>query len=162
MDAIKKILVAIDFSSFSESIFSYAARLADKVNAGIYAVNVINNRDVKAIREMEARLGGGWADDLLEKEKNERLAKLKRLSARFDSVNVKVTRQVRIGEPADEIIRACLETEADILVIGPKGRTNLSNLLFGSVAEKLHRRSPVSLLSVRGEEHAGMVNKLEL
>ena len=47
------------------------------------------------------------------------------------------------------MIRAVQAEAADLLIMGTRGRGNLSGMLFGSVAEKMFRHCPVPLLSIR-------------
>ena len=56
------------------------------------------------------------------------------------------------GTPWQEILRACKEANADIIVMGTHGRQGLRHALLGSVAEKVLRLSPVPVLVVRGQE----------
>ena len=53
------------------------------------------------------------------------------------------------GDPAKEIVRAVREAGIDLVVMGTHGRTGLSRLLMGSVAEKTVRRAPCPVLTVR-------------
>ena len=69
--------------------------------------------------------------------------------ARFTGVELKL--QVREGDPSREIIRAAADLGADLIVLGTHGRTGVAHLLIGSVAEKVVRKSPVPVLTVRGE-----------
>src|SRR5262249_7953655 len=53
------------------------------------------------------------------------------------------------GDPGREILRAARETGADLIVMGTHGRTGLTRLLTGSVAEKVLRKAPCPVLTVK-------------
>ena len=64
-----------------------------------------------------------------------------------------------MGNPIDKLLEFIIEKNADMIVMGPKGRTDLEHVLVGSVAEKLFRRSPVPVVSYRGETYAKHLKK---
>jgi nucleotide-binding universal stress UspA family protein len=54
------------------------------------------------------------------------------------------------GNPADQIIKACREAEADLVILGAKGTSSVSRFLLGTVAQRLMRYAPCSVLIARG------------
>lgn len=56
---------------------------------------------------------------------------------------------VRLGDPAHEIVRAASDWKADLIVMGSRGRTGLARLLLGSVARKVVEHAPCSVLIKR-------------
>lgn len=57
------------------------------------------------------------------------------------------------GIPFEEIVTTALTLPADLIILGTHGRTGMSHLLLGSVAEKVVRKAPCPVLTVRQEEH---------
>ena len=64
-----------------------------------------------------------------------------------------VTAEVREGTPFYEIIQFAKENDIDLIVMGTHGHTGLAHLLMGSVAEKVVRKAPCPVLTVRHPEH---------
>jgi nucleotide-binding universal stress UspA family protein len=60
-----------------------------------------------------------------------------------------VTRKLLFGEEATEIISFANENHADLIVMGTHGRTGLSRLLMGSVAETVLRQAPCPVLTIK-------------
>ncbi len=61
----------------------------------------------------------------------------------------RVTAEKAIGEPAAEILEAAKDARADLIVMGTHGRTGLEHALMGSIAERVVRRAPCPVLTVR-------------
>jgi len=59
----------------------------------------------------------------------------------------------KVGTPFLEIIKAAKQKEVDLIVMATHGRSGLSHILFGSVAEKVVRKSTCPVLSIRPPEH---------
>jgi len=149
---ISKIVVAIDFSSYSRSTLEYAVETATLTQARMVLVNIINQKQIDA---MEKAVNADHPNrfDLgkfLSEEMDRRKMKLKTLIKgipAMDDLPVKI--RIGHGVPHVEILEAVKRENGDFLVFGPKGRTDLKGFLFGSVAEKLYRHSPVPVMSIR-------------
>jgi nucleotide-binding universal stress UspA family protein len=152
MGKIKKILVACDFSEYSPQVVGSAVDLASDLKAELIIVNVINQRDVDAIAKVEAEYPAFTVERYVRDQKTERLAMMDDLLKEADGTGIEIHKKIRIGVPFKMLIQAVEEEGADLLVMGTKGRGNLAEVLFGSTAEKVFRRCPVPLLSIRAEE----------
>lgn len=68
---------------------------------------------------------------------------------RLTEAGLRARAEVRCGDPAQEIMDAAVEDEADLIVVGSHGRTGLERLLIGSVARNVVTHAPCSVLVVR-------------
>jgi nucleotide-binding universal stress UspA family protein len=89
----------------------------------------------------------------ISKLKRERAEKLKKLIEKTSCANITQRVVIRTGIPFLELIDAAEEEDVDIVIMGVKGHSDLAGILFGSTAEKMFRRCPVPLLSVRESDH---------
>ena len=151
MGPITKIMAAVDFSDYSKATLNYAAFLASNLNASLVVVNVINQRDVDAISKVESV--GITKEKFISDQKQDRAAKNDQLLKETGCQTMKVVQVFRVGVPWVELLEVVKDQGVDLVVMGTKGRTNIANTLFGSTAEKVFRRCPVPILSVRGKEH---------
>ena len=149
---IHKLMAAVDFSVYSRSVLEYAAEVAGITNAQVIVINIINQKEIDAV---EKDVNSKHPDTFslakhLAEESGRRELKLNALikeTPGMEKLQVKVL--IGHGLPSVEILDAIDLEEADFLVFGPKGRTNLKEFFFGSVAEKLFRHSPVPAMSLR-------------
>ncbi len=149
---ISKIVAAVDFSDYSRPTLEYAVETADLTHAQMVLINIINQRQIDAMEKAVNAQHPNQFDlaKFLGEEMDRRKMKLKTLIKgipAMDDVPVKI--RIGHGVPHVEILEAVRRENADFLVFGPKGRTNLREFLFGSVAEKLFRHSPVPVMSIR-------------
>ena len=83
------------------------------------------------------------------------------IAAALEATGVRVTTEVRSGEPVTEILDAAKKTHADLIAMTTHGRTGLGRLIFGSVAEAVLRQSNVPVFLVRGPKTAAAAEAAE-
>ncbi len=149
MKKVNKILVACDLSNYSIKAVEYAADMAESVDAELVIVNVINQRDLdmidKVARHTDKITVAKYVSETRE-NRSEEIAKVLVASKR-DPASYRTV--FMTGVPFREILAAIEEEKADLLVMGTKGRTDLEDVLFGTTAQKMFRRCPIPLLSIR-------------
>ena len=146
---VKTILAALCFSEYSPGVFDLSARLATCFDADIIAANVVNIRSVEALASVESMGYDVKPTDFISATQEERRAILHTYieQAGFPPERVKMI--FRTGHPAAELLEIIQEKQVDLVVIGHKGRSNLASMFIGSVAEAIHRHSPVTVVTYR-------------
>lgn len=159
MEGIRTIMVAIGFSDYSEGIFRYALGLASKFNADLLVASVVNSRDVEAVRSVASmgyEVDGEHYTDSIRKERKALLGGyMKNASFPAERVNWRFP----VGNPLEELLKLTVLEDVQMIVMGIKGRSDLEHILVGSIAEKLFRRSPVTVVSYRDEKSVERLRK---
>ncbi|MEZ6095379.1 MAG: universal stress protein [Pirellulaceae bacterium] len=134
---IKHILVPIDFSEANEAANLYASTLADATGAEITYLHV-SFADV---------VYGSYSYINVEDDEKRDMELLRK----FEPTNsgVKADYAVKMGPPADTIVEFARDHVVDLIVLGTHGRTGLSRVLMGSVAEAVVRKADCPVLAVK-------------
>lgn len=149
MPEVNRILAAICFSDYCNDTFIYATRLATQLQAELVAANVINIKDVQAVGKIESMGYSVSSRDYVKGVEEERSLEFERMVAKSGFPKDRVKLIFKVGHPFQELIQVVEEEDVDLVVMGPKGRGDHSRLLLGSVAEKMSRHSPVSVVIYR-------------
>jgi universal stress protein A len=149
MLSLRKILVPIDLSPAGTRVLEQAQEFAAKFSATIDLLYVWTP---PALLAPEALMTGVGATEQpllawLGNNAREQLGKVES-QARAEGIAVSAS-YCELGDPATAILERAQHGGYDLLVLGTHGRTGLSHLLMGSVAEKVVRRARCAVLTVR-------------
>jgi nucleotide-binding universal stress UspA family protein len=139
-----KILFATDGSRGAEVAEAYARALAASWGATLTAMNVL---ELAPGLNPKYPVNELYLGELM-KQAMRGLAEVKgRATARGISVETRIP----TGIPSEEVLAAAETEDADLIVVGTRGRTGLAHVLLGSTAERIIRRAPCPVLAVRTE-----------
>jgi universal stress protein A len=152
MIQIKNVLVPTDFSEPSDVALRYGKAFAESFQAGLHLIHVL---DESALVYPWTSPDGtpialGAARSEMENMIKDRLSKI--LS---DAEREKYSARVSTlcGSPFMEIVAYAKAQNIDLIVMGTHGRGPIAHMLMGSVAEKVVRKAPCPVLTVRHPEH---------
>lgn len=150
MIQLRRVLLPTDFSDFSAVAQKYACAFVDQFQAELHVLHVI--QDIVPLAPEPGVVLPPQPDFLKELEQNA-TAMLERVLEPSWSAGKKIALVVRQGPPHLEIVRYAKESNCDLIVIGTHGRTGLAHVFMGSVVEKIVRKAPCPVLTVRHPEH---------
>lgn len=149
---IRTILVPTDFSTNSKDAFSLALALARDYCARIVVAHVVEPASVMGADGVLAYFPAIDCQSL-----HHRL-----VECYPPAGGVPVEHIVAEGKPADEVVRLAADGKADVIVIGTHGRTGLTRLLMGSVAEQVLRKASCPVVTVKQPIRASQAALSEL
>ena len=145
------LLVAVDFTPYSEEALLFASKLAECLNARLLVLHVIHDpaeapgfyvkkgKKKKFLQSMEEA-----AEEMME------VFIKKMRKAHPDQIPLQeAIPQLVVGTPATRIVEIAQNKEAYMIIIGSHGRTGLSHLLVGSKAERVVRLSSIPVTVVK-------------
>lgn len=145
MMPIRTILCPVDFSEASEEAIRYAVSFADRV--GAESVHLLHVYQRPAYPTPDFTL---YPDTDSEVSLRQYLAhELEAMAKRYGSHGVDVSTHLVEGVPHEQIRAQATALDAQLVVIGTHGRSGLSHLFLGSIAEKVVRQSAVPVCTVR-------------
>ena len=147
------LLVAVDFTSWSEKALIFASELAEKIGAGLLVLHVIHDpaeapgfyaqkgKKKKYLRSME---------DAAEEMMDDFLIKMRKDFPELTPMQKAVPLLV-VGTPVTRILEIAKKKNVYMIIIGSQGRTGLSHLLVGSKAERVVQLSTIPVTVVKCE-----------
>jgi nucleotide-binding universal stress UspA family protein len=142
---IKTILFPTDFSNGARAAMDHAISLARDYHANLILLYVI--QDI-SIAEWYIPSSISVAD-LVEDMQKSAMREMDKWYGEVAATVKDVEKMIVRGVPFVEIIRTAKEKNVDMIVIGTHGRTGIDHMLFGSTAEKVVRKAPCPVLTVR-------------
>ena len=145
------LLVAVDFSPYSEQALCFAGRLAEKLKAQLLVLHVIHDpaeapgfyaqkgKKKKFLKSMEEA-----AEEMME----EFLLKMRQ--AHPDIMPIKKAKALLVvGTPVTRIVEVAEKKQVDMIIMGSHGRTGLAHLLVGSKVQRVVQLSPIPVTVVK-------------
>ena len=150
MVKLEKILCPTDFSELSVGAINYAALLAETFGVQVHVLHVVDQAyQYWMAMGPEMLPAGPTLEEMLKAAQKQ----MEEFMGQYVPEKTKSSSEVVSGRPFLEIIRVAKERKSDLIVIGTHGRGALKQVLLGSVAEKIVRKAPCPVLSVRQPGH---------
>ncbi len=145
MKEFKKILFPVDLSEVAPKIVPFVIYMAQKFEAEVHLLFVVRIMDYfatdmyvasQAITRLESEIVQGATKKMAEFLND------------FVKDHVPYRTKIVVGDPAEEIFSYIEAEKVDLVIMGTHGRKGLDRILFGSVAERVIKMSPVPVMSV--------------
>jgi len=157
----QKILVALDNSAAAEAVFNAALTLAQGTGACLLLVHSLSGQEEGSPLPLPSTMDSMyWAPgsevnlELWHQEwvryETESLDRLRRFAHRAEAVGVTGEFRQLVGEPGKVLCKAAQAWGADLVILGNRGRSGLSQALLGSVSNYALHHAPCSVLVLKG------------
>jgi nucleotide-binding universal stress UspA family protein len=140
---IKKILVAVDTSDYSEMVIARASAIALAFSADVHVISVV---ELPKLVASEAEIG---IQEVRIQEEDYRENQKRLMDTYLVERELHIVAKVLHGEPADKIVEYANSIRADLIVMGSKAFGKVHRFLLGSVSEDVARNAKCSVMIAR-------------
>jgi len=155
-DTISRILVPVDFSPHADRALCYATILAYRLGASVTLLHVVENPIVTGAWGPEVYVPN--VIDLLDELTAAAGRRLTTLKESAVALGLAADTVVITGRPAQAIVEHA-RGGFDLIVMGTHGRSGLSHVVMGSVAERVVRKAPCPVLTLRASDAPAAIAK---
>lgn len=154
-DVVQKILVAIDQSDISKAVFAQALSLAQTTGAQLHLLHILSTEEESSPVTLPLQypaIDHRILEEYREKWQrfeSERLGQLEALAQKAIAAGIKSEISQVSGSPGRLIVELAKDWDADLIVVGRRGRSGLKELLLGSVSNYVVHRAHSSVLVVQ-------------
>ena len=154
----KTILVAVDGSTHSIHAAMVASQIAEKYGAALILLHVMGQGPMPKVQLDETEIGHLnmaeqgriHAEKVREVQRADGTALLERAGQAAKSKGVgPIIHELADGNPAEQVLQHARQHEADLIVMGTRGLSEVGGLLLGSVSHKVNQLSECACLMVR-------------
>ena len=150
----KKVLYPTDFSDCATKALEYVKKLREAGTEEVVLVHVIDVREIETMATGVAELGmttAEYEEALQKKMRDGAEKKLEPIKEELKSVGLKVSVKTPEGIPFKKILRTAEDEDVSLIVLGSHGKSNIREMLLGSVSEKVVRGSKRPVLVIKRE-----------
>jgi nucleotide-binding universal stress UspA family protein len=156
----EKMLVAIDMSEMGKKVFTSALYLAQKNNANLMLLHVLSAEEDNSplpippdLRDIYPAVGNDLTLEVWRQQweefQRQGLEVLQSFAQEATRAGVSVESKQIPGSPSRTICQAAREWQANLIIIGHRGRSGLSEMFLGSVSNYVLHHAPCSVLMVQ-------------
>jgi nucleotide-binding universal stress UspA family protein len=140
----ERILLPLDGSALAEQALPYAVALARCQGGTIHVLRV-----APILVPLDVEASAIAYQQVVEEERAAAQSYVDRMVARLQQEGISAEGQVKMGDPAGEILETARQINASAITMATHGRSGLGRLLFGSVADQVLRGASVPVLLIR-------------
>ena len=153
----KKILYPTDFSETAELVLNQVKAFRTLKVEEVVLLHVIDENDIKKKDIFSLLLGVAGLNKSVEEFENElknklieeAKSKMESIKKELEDVDYKVKEVIVVGIPHEEIVKIAEDEGVDIIMMGSHGKTNLKDILLGSVTENVIKKANKPVLVVK-------------
>lgn len=152
----KKLIIPVDFSETSESAIAFGLQLAEKCNYEIILHHSVDFLGTYESMYMDAPQAHSFTEEVI----SDMEVQLENTYRRYSRDGLKMSKRLTIGTLINDIRRLAKEEEVDLVVMGTKGASGLSEFFIGSNTEKVVRLLDCPVISVPENTDLGTIRRI--